>query len=74
MITVKFNDKYVTCDASKFKFIRHPGDVTTDQQQRQRNGETTSSQSDRRGSVQPPKPTEFRRSRREIRPPRRFLE
>ena len=74
MITVKFKDKYVTRETSKFKFIRHPGDVTTDQQRRQRNGETTSSQSDRRGSIQPPKPTELRRSRREIHPPRRFLD
>ena len=74
MITVKFRDKFVPRDASKFKYIRHPGDVTTDQQRRQRNGETTSSQSDRRGSIQPPKPTELRRSRREIRPPRRFLD
>ena len=74
MITVKFRDKYVTRDASKFKYIRHPGDVTTDQRRGERKGETTSSQSDRRGSIQPPKPTELRRSRREIRPPRRFLD
>ena len=73
MITVRFRDKYVTRDASKFKYIRNPGNMT-DQRRRQHHGETTSSQSGRRESVQPPKPTELRRSKREIRLPVRFAD
>ena len=74
MITVKFRDKYVTLDASKFKYIRYPGNTTIEQHRHQQNGETTSNQSAHRESIHPQKPTELRRSRREIRPPRRFMD
>ena len=58
MITVRFRDKYVTRDASKFKYIRNPGNMTN-QPRRQHHGETTSSQSGRRESVQPSKAPEL---------------
>ena len=74
MITVKFRDKYVTQDASKFKYIRYPGNTTIEQYRHQQNVETTSNQSAHRESISAQKPTELRRFRREIRPPRRFMD
>ena len=74
MITVKFRDKYVTRDASKFKYIRDPGNTTLEQERHQQHGETTSNQSAHRESIRPQKPTALRRPRRELRPPRRFMD